>query len=355
MTRARDAGLTLVEVLVAMAMALVATGGVLLIASWQVTLAVAAPEAVELRQRARAALAAIVRDLSMAGAGPTGGVRDGPLGRYFAPILPRALHADSFAAARSDAISVLFVPVVRAQASLAAPLAPAETTAVIAALPNCPQGLPACGLEEGSSLLLFSADGRFDIAAVSDVPGDTVTLRRRPGEEGPSFEPGASAVAAEAHVYYFDAARRQLRHHDVDRTDTPVAGDVVQMAIEYFGDVEPPGELRPPVTASNCLYEIGGAQRPELTLLGPPPFTLFPLPRSRFEDGPWCGEGGTRFDADLLRVRLVRIRLRMRATPAAVRGQIGHTMPGTSHRPAATVPDLEITFDVAPRNLGVIR
>lgn len=355
MTHRVDGGLTLLEALVAMAIALLATGGVLLLASWQVTLAMTSPESIDLQQRARAAMAAIVNDLSMAGAGATAGTRDGPLVRYFAPVLPRALHADASSVVRNDAISVLFVPVARAQSTIATTLATSETTAVISDLPNCPQGVPACGFEEGAGLVLFDRDGRFDVAAVSNVTGNQLTLRRRLGEAGPAFDPGASIVAVESHVYYFDAPRRQLRHHDADRTDSAVVGDVVQMSVEYFGDVTPPWEPRPALDAANCLYDIGGMPRPELPLLGPPPFTLLPLPLSRFADGPWCGEGGTQFDADLLRVRLVRVRLRLQAAPAAVRGPVGHTVPGTSRRAAAMVPDLEITFDVAPRNLGVIR
>ena len=38
-----------------------------------------------------------------------------------------------------------------------------------------------------------------------------------------------------------------------------------------------------------------------------------------FTDGPWCGGGTTRFDADLLRIRLVRVTLRVQATAATMR------------------------------------
>jgi hypothetical protein len=354
MMPAGDRGLTLVEALVAMAVAVLATGGVLIVASWQVTLAVTSPEALDLQQRARAATAAIVSDLSMAGAGPTAGARDGPLIRYFAPIVPRALHTGTSSDIRTDAMSIVFVPVARAQTTLASPVAAGETVMMVSELGNCPQGVVACGLEEGASIVLFEADGRFDVAAVADVQPTGVTLRRRAGEAGPAFAAGASVAAAEAHVYYFDGVRRQLRHHDADRTDTAVAGDVVEMGVEYFGDVTPPADPRPPLDVANCLYDAEGTPRPELTLLGPPPFTLVPLPLARFADGPWCGEGGTRFDADLLRVRLVRVRLRFQAA-TAFRGTSGHTVPGTSRRAAATVPDLEIAFDIAPRNMGVIR
>jgi hypothetical protein len=30
-----------------------------------------------------------------------------------------------------------------------------------------------------------------------------------------------------------------------------------------------------------------------------------------FQDGPWCGSGDNEFDADLLRIRKVRVTLRM--------------------------------------------
>ena len=81
-----------------------------------------------------------------------------------------------------------------------------------------------------------------------------------------------------------------------------------------------------------------------------------PLPLSLFNDGPWCGEGDNRFDADLLRVRSVRVAVRVQAANAALRG-IGadYVVPGTSRSARRALPDFAVTFDVSPRNLNMGR
>ena len=81
---------------------------------------------------------------------------------------------------------------------------------------------------------------------------------------------------------------------------------------------------------------------------------LRPLPLSLFSDGPWCGEGDNRFDADLLRVRTVRVAVRVQAAHAGLRG-IGadFAVPGTSRSARRALPDYAVTFDVTPRNLNL--
>jgi hypothetical protein len=71
-------------------------------------------------------------------------------------------------------------------------------------------------------------------------------------------------------------------------------------------------------------------------------------------DGPWCGSGGNRFDADLLRVRRIRVALRLQASDPAVRGtnpaQFRH--PGTARNSGAMAADVTVEVDVTPRNFG---
>jgi hypothetical protein len=351
----RDDGFTLVEAMVAGALALVAAGGVLVLVSSDVTLAATTPEAIDLQQRARGAMHALAAALEMAGAGPTAGPAAGPLAVSFAPVLPRRLGLDPADSARDDAVTTVAVPFTRAQTALAAPLAPDANTASVAIEPHCPIGVPACGFAEGTSAVVFDGLGAFDVAAVTAAEPAFVGLRRRLGEPGPAFSAGAAIVQAEVHAYYWDRARRQLRHHDGDRTDAAVVDHVVAMSVEYYGDGAPPARPRPPVEAANCLYDVGHVLRPELVVLAPPPFTLVRLTADRLRDGPWCGSGGARFDADLLRVRSIRVRLTLQAGRGEFRARSGHVVPGVATRPASVVPDLEIAFDIAPRNLAVTR
>ena len=63
-----------------------------------------------------------------------------------------------------------------------------------------------------------------------------------------------------------------------------------------------------------------------------------------------------RYDADLLRVRRVRVKLRVQAPPE-LRGPAGTLFRygGTSSAGQHFVPDQEISFDVTPRNLNLGR
>ena len=75
-------------------------------------------------------------------------------------------------------------------------------------------------------------------------------------------------------------------------------------------------------------------------------------------DGPWCpgAAAARRFDADLLRLRRVRVTLRVQAASAALRGKGDlFARPGTSPGDRRYVPDQEIRFDVSPRNLNLGR
>jgi hypothetical protein len=89
---------------------------------------------------------------------------------------------------------------------------------------------------------------------------------------------------------------------------------------------------KPDAGEANCLYDAAGQPLPGLVTLAATDGALAALPLTRFQDGPWCGEGDTRFDADLLRIRRVRV-------------TIGVAAPGGGASRA-------IAFDAAPRNLG---
>jgi hypothetical protein len=74
-------------------------------------------------------------------------------------------------------------------------------------------------------------------------------------------------------------------------------------------------------------------------------------------DGPYCGGSGNQFDADLLRIRKVRVTLRMQVANPALRG--GTAVDGTTQRYGVGgeryVPDYVVSFDVSPRNMNLSR
>ena len=138
------------------------------------------------------------------------------------------------------------------------------------------------------------------------------------------------------------------------RGDFPAINDIVRLSFEYLGDPFPPLHPRPPEGEENCLYDSFGTPRIGMPVLPPAGATLAPLDVSLFEDGPWCGSGAEPFDADLLRIRSVRVSLRAQASNAAYRGPAPGLFqnPGTAAEAARQVKDVVLQTTVTPRNLG---
>jgi hypothetical protein len=83
------------------------------------------------------------------------------------------------------------------------------------------------------------------------------------------------------------------------------------------------------------------------------------LTEEQLKDGPWCPDSAApgRYDADLLRIRKVRVTLRVQAASPSLRGPTGtlFTRGGTSRGSERFIPDHEIKFDVLARNLNLGR
>ena len=95
---------------------------------------------------------------------------------------------------------------------------------------------------------------------------------------------------------------------------------------------------------------LGG---PRLPVLMADHGALVELSLTMLSDGPWCGAAPYRYDADLLRLRRVRVRLRVQAALVAARGSdpVRFVNVGLAREAAAEAPDLELEVDVSPRNL----
>ena len=163
---------------------------------------------------------------------------------------------------------------------------------------------------------------------VGDVGSDSLA--------GTYYRPGVVSVASAApsgvvrRTFYLkpvppDSSR--LMQYDGRETDHPVLEDVVGLAFEFFG--------APPPGAPSAAIE---------------PAALDP---AALIDGPWCPDAAhaEKFDADLLRIRRVRVRLRVQA-PRPFRGPAGPLFVHPGSSASAVVPDQEISFDIAPRNLN---
>jgi type II secretory pathway pseudopilin PulG len=354
----RDSGFTLVESLVSLVLMVTVSGAVFALVTPTSTSSQTHPEALDMQQRARVAGDLLSRDLRMAGAGSGAGPRTGPLNRYFAPVVPRRmglLQPDASTTVRGDAITITYAPGTHLETTVRDPLASGATQLRVNQLPNCPVGRPVCGHAEGAALAVFDQAGAFDVFSVTTVLGDVASLRAHRASASQAYPAGAFVTPAETHTYWYDPAARQLRHYDGYLTDVPVVDNVVGLRFEYFGDPNPPVWPRPAAGTANCLYDAAGARLPMPALPGAGASSV-PLPLALFSDGPWCGEGDNRYDADLLRVRTVRVMVRVQAAHAGLRGTgADYAVPGTSRSARRALPDYAVTFDVTPRNLSLGR
>jgi prepilin-type N-terminal cleavage/methylation domain-containing protein len=384
------AGFTLVELLVALAIALVVSAGVVKLADEARTFFVVQPEVMDVTQRARVGVELLTAELTSAGAGASLGTDAGPLIRWIPPIVPARYQGSG----ASDPAGQIFfdrltivtaaenVPLVAVRGAMAG----AAAAVPIAGAAGCPAADAVCGFRAGQRIAVFDRTGAFDLAtiraaaALPGPPSGSAELFHDASALAKAFreEDDGRVVQVRAVTYYHDAARNQLRRATGPRADAPVLDDVVGLSFRYFGDRAPPTSPRPSAGAANCLFDVAGV--PALGALAPDDGDQVELTEVMLTDGPWCGasagpsggggggggsggSGGsgsaagvsTVFDADLYRVRRIRVTLRVQASPSWARGRDRNLFqrPGTAMAARLLVPDYIITFDVSPRNLQV--
>jgi prepilin-type N-terminal cleavage/methylation domain-containing protein len=388
-------GFTLIELLVAMGIMLAVTAAVFAVVNPAQAVFLAQPEAADLQQRLRVAVETLRGDLLTAGAGPTiASPARGPLSRYLAPVMPYRsgdLRADPASGLfhRADTISVVYVPPTSAEARIAVARGSGSALDVETAA-NCgPVAIPdrVCGFQRGMRVLLVEPGGASATATVASVAGSEMQLHGN--FPAASYGSGDAVIAEVAtHTYYLKADPRtntfQLMHYDGHLTDFPVVDNVVALRFAYFGDPFPPALLpgvdltdrsgpwttygpRPPPldrddpgdawpAGENCIFAVvSGAHAPRLGTLVATAGSLATLEAATLTDGPWCPDvtSARRYDADLLRVRRIHVTLRVQAGAASLRGPAGVLFArGGSATADRWVPDLQIEFDVAPRNLN---
>lgn len=339
----------------------------------------AQPEVADMQQRLRVGASAIGRDLLMAGAGPMTTAFAGPLVRQLPPIAPyrRGQIDDARAGVfhRPGALSVIYVPDTRAEADIVRATNLGRELLVDLA-PNCGVVVHdrVCGFTIGMRVILLDGRGAFDLGTVLEVDGARVRVQHG-GALASSYDSRGLMAEVMAPTYFLrpdDATgASQLVRYDGFRTDRPLVDNVVEVHFDFFGDPIPPRVLVPgadeepprpatsyglaPASGANCLFAAGETPVPLLTLLtgGSSPVRL---EAATLRDGPWCPDGThpARFDADLLRIRRVQLRVRVQVAVAAMRGPAGRLFVkgGSSTSPEFFAPDQQIVLDVTPRNLG---
>jgi type II secretory pathway pseudopilin PulG len=353
--KSANAGFTLVETLVATALTLLVMSAVLSVATPGAVLARMQPEAAEMQQRARVGADTMLRDLLGAGAGLDTGPDAGSLVAFLPPAVPRRMGltgSDSPDVVRADAITLTWIESGFAQATSSAPISSSAPSLAVAVRPPCPPADVMCGFTDGADALVFDDQGHFDMFRVANVAAGSAELRRHGTGIGYDYPAGTHVAVATTRIYYLDPVSRQLRMTDGYLSDQPVVDNVVGLTFSYFGDPDPPIAPRPAAGTANCLYDEAGRPVSGMPRLATAGASLAPLPLSLLNDGPWCGENDNRFDADLLRVRQIRVTLRVQSADASFRAAgAWFAVPGTASRSDQLLADYVLTLDVTPRNL----
>jgi type II secretory pathway pseudopilin PulG len=344
----------------------------------------AEPETADVQQRLRVAAEALSRDMLAAGAGLSQGPRAGPLTDFFAPILPLRQgrrNPDPAGTFKDSTITFVTIDAGAAQTTIAQPLAARSSTLLVDDGPGCPAVDSNCGFKAGTTVVVFDDTGAYDTFTITSIDAAGLHLQHNMRDSSKTYAATVTRIAqATSRTYYLksDPATDtfQLMRYDGDGApDAPVVDHVVGLTFQFLGDTQPPAIRRPITDATgpwttygpkpqasgdNCVFVGNGTPTPAsgLAVIGGGA-VLVPLTAPMLTDGPWCPDAvnPNRFDADLLRIRRVAVTLRVESAAASLRGPAGplFARPGSSSGGEAFVPDQEIRFDVAPRNLNLER
>jgi hypothetical protein len=250
-----------------------------------------------------------------------------------------------------------------------------ETTLILEGSSNCSVGGDACALQPGMTTLIFDAARGEPIVVAAVAPGGIVHLASALRS---SFNPGAVVAAVVTTTYGLrpesDGSQRLVRE-STGGAEQPVLQHVVAFEVHVMATTAPtPGQIDDPRPAygpipplsgiddprdswgpgENCMFVRDGDGRLLARLPSTALGSMAPLDTSSLSDGPWCADAldPTRFDADLLRIRLVELQLRVEAASAVWRGPVARLFrrPGIERNAARWVPDVELRLTVRLRN-----
>lgn len=387
-----ERGFTIIELLVAMSIMIGITGAIFTLINPARGTFRTQPEVADLQQRLRVGTTFLVNDLMSAGAGsPAGSQLMGTLVNYFAPIQPYrtgmvASDPQNGVFYRPDAVTIMYVPPNAPQTTLDAPMPTPSSELKVATQPNCPAADPLCGFDEGQRIIIFDESGAYDDMTLTEVQASSQHLQHNKSVGGntlsKAYDVGTQVAQIAQRTYYLDAVNNQLMYYDGDQLDVPVVDNVVDLVFEYLGEPRPPTIInpstrmtsygpRPPALGTtttnwpageNCAFLVDPASNlhaGRLPDLNPGAEGLVVLTKEMMTNGPWCPDATflTRYDADLLRIRKIGVRLRVQVASSELRGPAGLLFRngGTSPGGNRLVPDQEVRFEISPRNFNLGR
>jgi len=334
MRRGPSRGFALVEALIALLLSTLVALLAAQVLSSAARVSLMQPRIADDQQRLRAAVDQLAGWVGVAGQGLTGGGSNRgvlPLPGVY-PQRRGVPASDPDTSAFDDRVTIVAGVDPPATATLETAMANPRDVIRLASS-SCAPGRAACGFGAGSYAMVSDALVFGEWFAVSRVSGGIVehsalSLAR-------VYSPANLAVLSgvDIRAIWFDRGSHQLRVAG-PASDTPWLDGVADFQLRWFVDPRPPTGPRPPPGLGNCVLDATAVTR--LSSLGPPGGPWIELPMSGLRDGPWCGDAPWRFDADLFRVRLLRLTVRLDSAPAAL----------------SSVAPPAVSVDIAPRNLS---
>jgi hypothetical protein len=358
--RSGQAGFSLIELLVSTAIMITVTGAIFALMNPAQGNAQTQPEVADMQQRMRVGNETLFKEMVMAGAGPYQGPVTGTLVNFFAPVLPRRIgriSPDAATVFKDDTITLSYIPNSYSQTTISASMPNVSAELKVTDQPNCPEDVSnLCGFHEGMDVIIFDMSGNFDMFTITEVQDAAAHLQHRGQDLSKPYDVGASVTQIVSNTYYLNRNTNQLMRYNGGDNDVALVDNVVDLRFEYFGDPNPPMLPKPPAGEANCLYDAAG-NYVNLPTLPPDNGSLAVLTGAMLTDGPMCGGGTNQFDADLLRIRKIRVSMRVQAANPSLRGADTTLFrnPGTSRGGEKFVPDYTISFEVSPRNLNLTR
>jgi len=321
-----DRGFTLIELLLASLLLLMVSASVAMLAVPMRHAFERSTATADVSAGSRALLERLSADLREAGTGAA--VSPGLL-RFAAvapTIVPLASLTDLSVAVPARAVRIVRLEPLGAQGVLRSAVAPGAAWLQLETSNRCANSGGACGFEVNQIAMLFDESRAVQVRVTAVTSGGGIRLA---AGLPASFEPGA--VLARAAITTYGA------RPDADGSQRLVRAGTAG--------------VEQPILQNVVDFQVSLSATPS----GVPEGDLAPLTTAQLTDGPWRLDvnGVTVFDADLLRGAQADVTLRVEAASMAMRGPAGRFFrrPGSSRTAAQWVPDLELRFSIALRNV----
>jgi prepilin-type N-terminal cleavage/methylation domain-containing protein len=369
-------GFTLVELLIALVITLLVSGGALVLARGARTALAVEPAAMDAARRLREGADALASAVASGGGERAVGHAIGSLANAV-PVVRLLVPAEP------DAFGELIVTRVvqggRGRLALDQP-GPAGSLTLETTDGLCPRSGNVCGFAVGDVAVVFDARGHFDVLIVAAVSEPLSRLTPR-APLGYAYRAGAWVVAIrQEHLLLMlqPGGARTLTRITAAGAREPILDGVTRMRFQPWGVASPPSLHASPVEAgfaqyglpppavgeidpeaifadgSHCMaaYDAGGTLSTTRAPRAADENGLVRLGPGDFEDGPWCPheDALNRFDADWFRVRRVDVDLQVEAVSEEFRGLVGPMFArggAAVHDASRWVRDRGVRFSVA--------